>query len=164
MMKERNARTIMVVEDDADMASIYKEILEQHGNSVLITAEGTKDALRQFIEMRKAPSKRSPASELNHGNNKDKVEVAIIDKRLPDGDGMELSKELLRMDPTLEIVLATADTIARDEAKRTGIGVVLQKPFPMSVLLSTISSIRKETEGGVETRERKRGAGEESFK
>ena len=82
-----SGRTVLVVDDEPTIADGLRLTLEGEGYRVL-TAGGVEAALA-------------------HAARAD-VEAAIVDLMLPDGDGLDLTRELKRRDPALEVIVVTA--------------------------------------------------------
>jgi DNA-binding NtrC family response regulator len=104
-------RTILVVDDEPTIADGLRMTLEAEGYRVL-TAGGVEAAL-------------------GHAARAD-VEGAIVDLMLPDGDGLELTRELKRRDPAIEVIVVTAYGSVRramEATKGAGAFYVLEKPF-----------------------------------
>lgn len=118
----------MIIEDDKVMSSIYRRIIEQNNHSVVIVAASVKEARSQF-KLAQSMASEHP-----------QPEILIADNRLPDGLGIELSKEFTQINPKLKVILATADAYVTDDmAKEAGILQVLRKPFALDSLLLAIS-------------------------
>lgn len=97
--------------------------------NVVIVVGSTNDAIRQFGEAQKS--------------NDIKPNVLIADNRLPDGYGIDAAAKMLKIDPSLNVILATADSISDetdDVAREVGIQTILRKPFSMRKLVSAINS------------------------
>ncbi|MGY2003349.1 response regulator [Blastococcus sp. SYSU DS1024] len=80
-------------------------------------------------------------------------DVAVLDMRLPDGDGATLCRELRARLPALRCLVLTsyADRAARDEAVRAGAAGFLLKQVRGSALVSAVRTVaagRVLTEGG----------------
>jgi DNA-binding NtrC family response regulator len=106
-----SGRTVLVVDDEPTIADGLRLTLEAEGYRVL-TAGGVEAALA-------------------HAARAD-VEGAIVDLMLPDGDGLELTRELKRRDPAVEVIVVTAYGSVRramDATKGAGAFYVLEKPF-----------------------------------
>jgi DNA-binding NtrC family response regulator len=69
------------------------------------------------------------------------VDVALIDLRLPDGNGMTAARELLRRRPERPVVLMTAFATSEigAEAKRTGVRRCIDKPLDLEALARLLS-------------------------
>lgn len=126
--QEKGNPRIMIVEDDSRMAFLYKAILEEKGYTVVIKTETRDEAVRRFNEV------------ISTGEISNRPQVAILNRKLPDGDGIELGKTLLSMDPALKVLLATGDNVPWSAVQQVGFKGLLKKPFPIGDLLSAISS------------------------
>ena len=127
---------IMIVEDDRDMADVYRRVLEREAFPTPVFAETVAEALSKFGDLK----------------SKDNgLELLITDNRLPDGLGIDLSKRLIARNPKLKIILASGDLSVTDsDAREVGIAKVLRKPFSVSALVSTVlqlaATIKQEQE------------------
>ncbi len=81
--REKENPKIMIVEDDSDMASLYRSFLSRNGYRIVIQAATVGEAKQKFKEA------------ISYGTGNEKPQVAILDRRLPDGDGLELGKTLI---------------------------------------------------------------------
>jgi DNA-binding response OmpR family regulator len=120
----------MIVEDDMEMVGIYRRVMETQNFLNVMVAGTIKDALSKFGDGKSLdPMLAQP-------------EIVVCDNRLPDGFGIELSKDLLKLNPNVKIILATADTsLTENEVQEAGISKLMTKPFSMSNLLSKISEL-----------------------
>jgi DNA-binding NtrC family response regulator len=69
--------------------------------------------------------------------------MVVLDRRLPDGDGIALMQELLRQVPGLQCVVVTADaseTFNR-EAMNKGAMAVLAKPFEAEQIIAMVQRV-----------------------
>ncbi|MFI5420251.1 MAG: response regulator, partial [Nitrososphaerales archaeon] len=80
---------VMVIEDDVRMLGLYRRIFEQNGHAIVLEAETAGESLDKFKEALSANDGKRPS-------------LVIADYRLPDGNGLEVSRELLKLDPDLE--------------------------------------------------------------
>ena len=64
----------------------------------------------------------------------------LTDLSMPTLNGLDLSRELLRLNPTLPIVLVSGhlEGTTRESARALGIREVLQKPTSLAVLATTL--------------------------
>ncbi len=74
-----------------------------------------------------------------------KFDVAILDIRLPDGNGIELLEEFRKIDPDMGIILMTgyAEVDTAVEAIRLGADDFLKKPFDVDELLVRVEELLK---------------------
>ena len=121
--KEKEALTILVVEDNVDMRGYIRSILHEHYN-VLEAANG-EEAL--------------------HILNSNPVDFIISDLMMPVMDGIELSRRVkdafaISHIPFLMLTAKTSQE-ARLESYRMGVDEYLLKPFDETLLLTRIQNI-----------------------
>jgi two-component system phosphate regulon response regulator OmpR len=112
--------TVLVVEDDPDIASMLRTYLELHGYAVLLAA-GVDQAMSR-LEEEKAP-------------------VAVIDAHLGDRSGLDLTRELRRKPWSPAILIYTAGMATPDEAEAAGADRFLLKTAPLSELLLQVEAL-----------------------
>lgn len=129
---------LLIVEDNRDFVANLTEILVDLGHEVR-SADSCKKAL-----------------ELGH----DWVQVALVDLRLPDGDGTRLAEELKDESPDCEVILLTghASVESAAAAVRAGVWDYLIKPCATPDLLATLSKALRHVDAQVERRELARRA------
>lgn len=115
------SRDILVVEDDESVSSFIREYLEQNGYVVLLAETAA--------EMRQAFSRAEPA-------------LVILDLMLPDGDGLELIKEI-RLESRVPVIMLTgrSDLVDKVVGLEVGADDYLSKPFEPRELLARVRSI-----------------------
>jgi DNA-binding NtrC family response regulator len=119
-MTSAPAGTILVVDDEKTIADGLRLTLEREGYAVR-TAASVREALTAVAQC--------------------DPHAAIVDLRLPDGDGLGLTRELKRRDPRLEVLVVTAYGSVRKAMEATrgaGAFYVLEKPFDPDELLGLI--------------------------
>ncbi|MEK7408959.1 MAG: sigma-54 dependent transcriptional regulator [Acidobacteriota bacterium] len=110
-----DAKRILIVDDEPDMRETCRKILARKGHAVSVAPDGTT-----ALEMlRQQP-----------------FDLAIVDLRLPDRDGISVLREARQIHPDLAVLLITAygtiDTAV--DAVREGAFDYLPKPFSMAQL------------------------------
>jgi DNA-binding response OmpR family regulator len=70
----------------------------------------------------------------------DRVDVAIVDNSLPDGDGAGFAATLRRRGSLRSVILTTTDRTGEleERAAHAGLDAVLEKPFELSRVLALI--------------------------
>lgn len=115
---------VLLVEDDADSATMTKLILERQGMSVKIAKDGGQ-AQSTFVMQ--------------------KPDFVILDLILPGESGFEICDRLKHSDPSIPVLIFTA--IDSDEsralAKRVGADEYLTKPASPEQLIQTIHRVAK---------------------
>ena len=110
-------RTVLVVEDDADLLGIYKEILELHEFDV-DTAVNGEEGVKKFIE--KKPS------------------LVIMDGDMPILDGYQAFKQIKEIDVNANVVIVTGFSEFEPKSKeaiKDGLIKVISKPLGVDELL-----------------------------
>ncbi|MFQ5519750.1 MAG: sigma-54-dependent transcriptional regulator, partial [Mariprofundus sp.] len=115
---------ILLVEDNEDFRLILQEALETTGFHVTSVANATR--AREAMSM-------------------GKFDLAILDVRLPDGNGIELMREFRRSDPDMGIIIMTgyAEVDTAVDAVRLGANDFLKKPFDIDEMLVRIGELMK---------------------
>ena len=116
-------KTIFIVEDDEDLQTSIKCLLEIMGFKVVGIASNGEQAILIFKDFKKKP------------------DIILMDYRMPLKNGLEVSKEILQIDPRMKIILTSADTSVKEEALSSGISDFLEKPFLNQTLINSINRI-----------------------
>lgn len=102
---------ILIVDDEPFIRTILRNALHRHGREIA-TASTAAQAL---VDAAGYPS----------------IEVALVDKNLPDRSGLEVARELRHLHPELEVILLTAfaSLDSAIEAVKVGAFDYIQKPI-----------------------------------
>ena len=114
--------TILVIDDQESIRTIFQLALEQAGYRVL-TAEHGKHGLRLLEQQ--------------------DVDLILVDIFMPEMDGLELIPLLRKMRPASKIMAITGGSGRSnylDMAKHLGADDTLMKPFSLQELLDAVSS------------------------
>jgi CheY-like chemotaxis protein len=70
-------------------------------------------------------------------------DIVLLDVRLPDGDGLELARDLARAPERPRVVVLTANALPADEAaaRAAGADAFIAKPYQPSALLATLRDL-----------------------
>ncbi len=114
---------VMIVDDSSFSIAVLKRMLEKDGMEIVGTALNMNDAILKAKEI--------------------KPDLITMDMTLPDGDGIECSKEILKDLPEAKIIAISAmmDEEILDRAKKNGIRGYLQKPVDQSDLDAAIERL-----------------------
>ncbi len=125
------SETILLVDDEVMLLELASAFLREKGYEVLIARDGP-EAMQMF-------SRTSP-----------RIGLVLTDLGLPGMDGLELTKNLLRMDRAARVIVASGylDTDLRDRALRAGARGAFQKPFAWRELLQKIRDVLDEAPSG----------------
>ncbi len=116
--------TLLLAEDDTDVRSLIKDILESYGYKVIDAADG-EDALRLF-----------------HKNRED-IRMAILDVVMPRKNGREVYEEIKRIVPDIKVLFMsgyTADIISEKGILKAGLDFI-SKPVSPKDLLKLVREI-----------------------
>ncbi|MBU2644248.1 response regulator [bacterium] len=115
---------ILIVEDDEDLARFYRTTLEKLGYQTSVCHDG-QEALACF--------EASP----------DEFQLVFTDQILPVMTGHEMSREILKINPKIPIILSSgySQTLTEDEAKKIGIRYFLNKPVRLNDLTQKIREL-----------------------
>lgn len=114
-------RTVLIIDDDADLREAVRDALEQAGHRVLEAANG-----RAALELLRGASERP--------------DLILLDMMMPEMDGPAFRREQLE-DPELagiRTIVFTAYGAASDGAEQLSADGALEKPVSLSRLLAAI--------------------------
>ena len=110
---------LLLVEDEPEMAAAIITVLSKHGNIVdhVPTIEQGREALKEGVH-----------------------EAVLLDRQLPDGDGMSLLSDMRRTGNTTPVIMLTAHDTSKDRVKGLDEGAddYIGKPFVAEELLARI--------------------------
>jgi len=114
-------RPILIVDDDPEIIRILKIFLEKIGC--------------------KSDSVMSAEDALARARSED-FEAILLDILLPDGDGVDVLKQLHRISPEIPVIMITGvkDIEIAGECMRSGAADYITKPFDMEYLKTTVLS------------------------
>ena len=101
-LEQDNALTVLIVEDEPDMVSVLKMLLERKFSATVEIAEGCASAREK----------------LESGT----FDIITLDYQLPDGDGLELLQEIQAMDAPPPVVMVTGHGDEQTAAKSFKLG------------------------------------------
>ncbi|RLI07285.1 two-component system response regulator [Candidatus Bathyarchaeota archaeon] len=117
---------IMVVDDEPDIRKLIEKILKKQGHKIVQCENG-----RQCVE-------RFPD---------EKPDLVILDVMMPELDGWETYKRLLKIKPKQRVLFLTAVTLeaeARKQMERLGVSHYLTKPFDPPELIERVRTVLSE--------------------
>ena len=133
-----NNMKILIAEDNSDIALVYRIALQNRNHHVVITDNG-EDCLTIYREELK-----NFISRMGDLKNEQHVfDVVILDYIMPRMNGIEVAKEIIRINPKQRIIIVSADVRETffHSVKELGHHVELvQKPFNIDTLIDRIES------------------------
>jgi two-component system response regulator AtoC len=117
-----SSRSVLVVDDDADVRALLKDLLSEEGYKPRIAKTGG-EALEAVA--------------------KDLPDLVMMDVKLPDQDGLGVLKTLKREHPELEVIVMTAfgGSSTAIKAMEQGAYDYVTKPFEIDDLLATLKRV-----------------------
>jgi two-component system, sensor histidine kinase and response regulator len=130
------SKTILVVDDERDLAEVVVEALERDGHRVEVASNGA-DALRRL--------------------EREVFDLVVSDTRMPVMDGLELFREIERRFPSLRrrIIFVTGDVLDREKQRvlEATAAPFLAKPFDLGELRRLVGrTLSDRSLAGVATR------------
>ncbi len=118
----KKTQKILLVDDDKTILELFSELLFSYNYSVVSVASG-KDALSRF-------------------NNTPNFDLIIIDKIMPDMDGLSLIKKIREQNSEIPIIFTSGshETIEQD-LTYLGIDKKIKKPFDFEQMLDEIQNL-----------------------
>lgn len=119
---------ILVVEDDEQLAELLDRLLRDDGHAAVVCS--TLKAAREQV------------------SSSDGFDVIVLDRMLPDGDGIELCESLRGRPGAPPILMLTARGEVQDRVAglRTGADDYLTKPFEVEELLARLEALHRRTQ------------------
>lgn len=116
--------TILLVEDDPALLSILAVYFEAQNFNVLSTPDG-----REAVEL--------------YQKHLGSIHVVLADLGLPSLGGWDMCKEILTLDPTAKILLASGfyEPSLRDDLLKLGAKEFIQKPYDPPGILKLVNQI-----------------------
>jgi len=113
-------RSVLIVDDDPAIIIILKIILEGNDFEVIGTALNGKEAINMFKSYSIKP------------------DFIIMDYRMPIKNGIDATKEILKVDKTARIIFISGDIGVKQRAFRAGAKGFLEKPFTIENVIKKI--------------------------
>jgi len=113
---------ILIVDDEAAVAGLLAEAVEQQGHEVVIAHHG--------VEALAALGRQVP-------------DAVFLDIRMPDMAGVEVLRRIRETHPTLPVIVITghARDDELDEVQRLGVADVIKKPLILNHLSATLGTL-----------------------
>jgi two-component system, chemotaxis family, chemotaxis protein CheY len=109
-----------IVEDETALIQIYEKAFARKGIRICFVAEDGIEAVEKFNRCHVKPC------------------VVLMDNRLPQMNGIEAAKEMLRLEPGTRIIFLSGDADAREDALNAGAFLFLKKPTSLRDIMGSI--------------------------
>ncbi len=115
---------ILLVDDEAMLANVMKEMLEDRGYTVIARTDSIV-ALETFRD------------------DPDRFDLVITDQTMPEMTGIDLAGQVMAIRPEIPVILCTGfiDSVIEEKATKTGIRGFLLKPVNMKRLITLICDL-----------------------
>jgi CheY-like chemotaxis protein len=112
--------SILIIDDEADIRDVLKELFEQNNYAVCLADNGVKAVA--LVE-------------------KEKYDLAIIDLCMPVIDGLETTRKIKAACPDIHVFMMSANPykVSRKEIRKSGAVALFDKPLDFDLILNTIS-------------------------
>jgi len=114
---------VLIVDDELFIVELYRDILQLRGYRISGTAFDGEEALRKYR------------------SSEEKPDVILMDHRMPVMNGVEATREIMRMNPRQKIIFVSADVMIEREARDAGAVEFLSKPFRMDELIEKMNRV-----------------------
>ncbi|WP_424356970.1 response regulator [Methanocella sp. MCL-LM] len=111
---------IAIVEDEKELVKVYEKAFSRKGIQICFIAYDGIEAVKKYIECTPRPH------------------AILMDYRLPIMNGIDASREILKLDPEARIIFLSADVAVRDEAISAGAYAFLKKPASLKDIVDTV--------------------------
>ncbi|HEX7356746.1 MAG TPA: response regulator [Ignavibacteriaceae bacterium] len=110
---------ILIIDDDETLCNVIGEELDQENYSVTCSLSG-RDGLEKL--------------------RLDNFDLVILDNQMPEMDGYEVLLEIRNINPSLPVIIITANTDIEtiNKFSQIGISALVNKPFEFEDLLTSI--------------------------
>ncbi|MGG6461080.1 MAG: response regulator [Candidatus Eiseniibacteriota bacterium] len=115
----RYQKKILLVEDDEDLLQLFDEVLSQAGFSV-----------DKFTDPLKAHT--------YFEENRDGYDLILSDINMPHISGIELAKNIRKINPFIEVVLMSAFDYFESDLREVELSTFLKKPMHMQQMIDTV--------------------------
>lgn len=130
MESNRRLKTVLVIDDNPDVLSLFVELLELKKFQVVGTGRNGKEAVAQFEKL--------------------KPDITFLDVVMPNTDGIYALDLIREINPNAVVVMITTD-LSQDTAKRLEdlkATAVIYKPFDINDLVKIVDEIESEVKSG----------------
>jgi two-component system, chemotaxis family, chemotaxis protein CheY len=113
---------IAIVDDEKGLVKMYEKLFSLRGVHICFVAYDGIEAVQKFKECAHKPH------------------IILMDNRMPMMNGVEATKEILKIDSSAKIIFFSADVYVMDEAMRAGAFTFLKKPASLKDITDAVES------------------------
>jgi two-component system cell cycle sensor histidine kinase/response regulator CckA len=121
MELRRGTETVLVVDDEAMVRDLARDILKRYGYAVIV-ASGGEEAVELYRE------------------NRGSIAVVILDILMPGVDGREAFRRIREIDPAARVIVSSGFDHSQDADSlvREGATAFVQKPYRIAELVRAV--------------------------
>ena len=126
MENQHSLKTAIVIDDNADVLSLFIELLEMKNFKVIGTGRNGMEAVELFEKL--------------------KPDITFLDVVMPNSDGLYALRRIREIDPHAIVIMVTTD-ISEDTARRMEelkATAVIYKPFEINDLVKIVHDIESD--------------------
>lgn len=116
---------LAIVEDEKELVNVLLRLFNIHKIAVCFVAHNGHDAVQNFIRCDPKPH------------------LILMDYRLPSMNGIEATKEILKISPDTKIIFLSADEGIKNEALKAGAAGFLKKPISLKEISYAVQEVVK---------------------
>ncbi len=117
---------IGIVEDEPEVASLYKTAFTARGMSISFVAEDGREAIKAFTASDPKPT------------------IVIMDHRMPEMTGIDAMKSMLKLNSSAKYIIVSADSGIKSEAIEAGASMFLEKPIQLKQLMGCVDELLRQ--------------------
>jgi DNA-binding NtrC family response regulator len=135
---QAQAHRVLIVDDESSLRTALFRVMDRQGFQV-ITANSIKEA--EFLAGCAPANGQKSDQKADNANGDQTLDLALVDLRLPDGDGIELMQRLRAAHPAIQVIILTGHGSIELAVRATQHGAFhfITKPFNMEELLSIVN-------------------------
>jgi CheY-like chemotaxis protein len=120
----RGTETILIVDDQEEVAAVSRDMLEALGYNVVVAKNG-EDAIKTYT------------------HRKDSIDLVMMDMVMPEMTGRQAYAELKKIDPSVKVILASGYSLEGQAADilKDGCAGFIQKPFNIRAVSTKIRTV-----------------------
>jgi DNA-binding NtrC family response regulator len=111
---------IFIIDDDQDVVLLFEQYLIIEGHDVISKAYDGEEAVQTFKKM------------------EDNPDIILMDHRMPNKNGLEVTKEILNINHNVKVIFLSADYTVKEKALAVGAVDFIEKPIDLDTLLTMI--------------------------
>src|SRR5437588_11602559 len=134
---------LLIAEDDRDIALFYEVVLEARNHHVLSTDNG-EDCLTIYRqEFGNFASRIGSTPSDNRQQQQQAFDTVILDYKMPGINGIEVAKEIIKINPRQRIIISSAhsrEALFHSRKELEKLVELVQKPFDLHTLIDTLEN------------------------